>query len=179
MGWFSRPLPASLQPAEYGHPEGYDFPNQVDLDSTSYPEFHGVEDGPSAHRANTAETFQNAPEVPEYAGKYELGYLDQPGAAPSTAYLAPAPGSQDLAAPRDSGGVAGTNRQILSVGPVDGHISDGWTNSRADLHTPQVGTAGPVVGGPDHGHMVNAAYYAQAQAQFSQAAAEAAMVAAL
>jgi hypothetical protein len=36
-----------------------------------------------------------------------------------------------------------------------------------------------VTGGPDYGHTLNAAYYAQAQAQFSLAQAEAAMVAAV
>lgn len=177
MGWFNKPLPASLRPAEYGHPEGYDFPNAVDLDSVSYPEFHGVEDGPTAHRAITGEKFQD--ENPEYAGQYQLGYLDQPGAVPSQTYLAPAPGSQDLSAPRDSGGVAGTNRVIHSVGPVDGAGADSWSAARTDLHTPLVGTGGPVSGGPDYGHTLNAAYYAQAQAQFSLAAAEAAMVAAV
>jgi hypothetical protein len=177
MGWFSRPLPASLQPAEYGHPEGFDFPNTVDLDSVSYPEFHGAADGPAAHRGITGEKFQD--ENPEYAGRYELGFLNQPGELPSQTYLAPAPGSQDLVAPRDAGGTAGTNRVILSDGPVDGHISDAWSSARTDLHTPQVGTAGPVSGGPDYGHQLNAAYYAQAQAQFSVAAAEAAMVAAV
>jgi hypothetical protein len=179
MNWFKTPLPASLTPAEYGHPEGYDFPNSVELGSVSYPEFHGVEDGPTAYRANTGETFQDAPEAPEYAGKYELAYLNQPGQTPSQTYLAPAPGSQDLAAPRDSGGVAGTNRVIHPTGPVDGAGADSWSASRADLHTPVVGTGGPVTGGPDYGHQLNAAYYAQAQAQFSQAAAEAAMVAAV
>lgn len=177
FGWFNKPLPASLRPAEYGHPEGFDFPNTVDLDSTSYPEFHGVEDGPSAFRANTGEMFQDA--APEYAGRYEPGFLNQPGAVPAQAFLAPAPGSQDLSAPRDSGGVAGTNRLLLSAGPVDGAAADAWTASRADLHTAVVGTAGPVAGGPDYGHQLNAAYYAQAQAQFSQAQAEAGMVAAV
>jgi hypothetical protein len=38
---------------------------------------------------------------------------------------------------------------------------------------------GPVAGGPDYGHSLTAAYYSAAQANFSQAQAEAGMVAAL
>lgn len=178
MGWFSKPLASDLRPREYGRPtEGFDFPNTVELDSVAYPEFHGVEDGPSAYRSNTGEAFQH--ENPEYAGQYELGYLAQPGTMPSTAYLAPAPGSQDLTAPRDSGGVPGTNRVIHSIGPVDGTVSDDWTGSRTGLHAPRVQANGPVAGGPDYGHSLTAAYYSAAQANFSQAQAEAGMVAAL
>jgi hypothetical protein len=180
MGWFTRPLPASLRPAEYGHPEGFDFPNTVDLDSVAYPEFHGVADSPEAHRGVTGELFQDT--APEYAGQYELGFIDQPGTVPSQTYLAPAPGSQDLVAPRDTGGVPGTNRVIHSVGPVDGAGTDGgatWSSVRTDLHTPVAQQGGPVTGGPDYGHSLNAAYYAQAQAQYNLASAEAAMVAAI
>lgn len=173
MGWFSRPLAADLRPREYGQPgEGFDFPATVDLDSVSYPEFHGVEGGPSALRSTTGEVFQA--DNPEYAGVYEPGFLDQPGVLPAVAQL-----PQDLTVPRDAGGVPGTNRTIFARGPVDGVISDGFTGSRADLHTPNFQASGPVVGGPDYGHSLTAAYYSAAQANYSQAASEAGMVAAL
>jgi len=172
MGWFSRPLAADLRPREYGTPDHYVLPSAVELDSTAYPEFHGVEGGPSALRANTAEVFQDA--APEYAGQYELGYLNQPGTVPTNASL-----YQDLTVPRDSGGVPGTNRAIHSIGPVGGLPGDGWTGSRAALHAPQTQSGGPVTGGPDYGQTLTAAYYSAAQANFSQAQAEAAMVAAL
>lgn len=173
MGFFSRPLAADLRPREYGRPsEGFDFPATVDLDSVSYPEFHGIEDGPSALRSTTGEAFQAS--NPEYAGVYEPGFLDQPGVMPAVAQL-----PQDLVVPRDAGGVPGTNRAIHARGPVDGVISDAYTGTRAGLHSPQLQAAGPVVGGPDYGHTLNAAYYSAAQANYSQAAAEAGMVAAL
>lgn len=179
MGWFTRPLPVSLQPKEYGHPEGFDFPNKVELDSVTYPEAHGVA-GPLAAIGSTGERDQT--QAPEYAGQYELGYLNQPGALPTQTYLAPAPGSQDLLVPRDTGGISGTNRILHSVGPVDGAGTDGgntWTSDRDVLHKAAVGNSGPVAGGPDYGHSLTAAYYAQAAAQFNTAAAEASMVAAL
>lgn len=178
MGWFSRPLSTDLRPREFGHPgEGFDFPATVDLDSVAYPEFHGIGGGPSALRSTTGDVFQDA--APEFAGVYEPGFLAQPGALPAVATLAPAPGSQDLMMPRDTGGVPGTNRIIHARGPVDGALSDQWTGTRETLHAPALQAHGPVVGGPDYGHTLTAAYYAAAQANYSQAAAEAAMVAAL
>jgi hypothetical protein len=171
MGWFSRPLAADLRPREYGTPDHFILPSHVELDSTAYPEFHGVEDGPSAVRSNSGELFQAM--APEYAGQYELGYLNQPGTVPTDASL-----YQDLAAPRDAGGVPGTNRTIHSIGPVDGTPDTGWSGSRTALHAPQTQSQGPVTGGPDYGQTLTAAYYSAAQANFSQAQAESAMVAA-
>lgn len=171
MGWFSRPLAADLRPREYGTPDHYVLPSAVELDSTGYPEFHGVEGGPAALRANTAEVFQS--DAPEYAGVYELGYLNQAGTMPTDASL-----YQDLSAPRDAGGVPGTNRIIHSMGPVDGSPDSGWSGSRTALHAPQTQAMGPVTGGPDYGQTLTAAYYSAAQANFSQAQAESAMVAA-
>ena len=80
--------------------------------------------------------------------------------------------------PRDAGGVPGTNRAIHSVGPVDGVPGDGWSGSRTALHQSQTQSAGPVTGGPDYGQSLTAAYYSAAQTNFSQAQAEAGMVAA-
>lgn len=177
MGWFKRSLPQDLRPREYGTADHFVLPSAVELDSTSYPVFHGIEGGPASLAGNVMDLAQDT--APEYAGTYELGYLNQPGQVTSLASLVPAAGSSDLTAPRDAGGVAGTNRIIHSVGPVDGVVSDGWTGSRADLHAPQVQANGPVAGGPDYGHSLTAAYYSAAQANFSQAQAEAAMVAAL
>lgn len=177
MGWFTRSLPTDLRPREYGTPDHFVLPSAVELDSTAYPEFHGVEGSPAALVGNSAEVFQA--DAPEYAGRYELGFLNQPGTISTLSSVVPAAGSSDLLVARDSGGVPGTNRIIHSVGPVDGNLSDGWTGSRADLHTPLVSTNGPVTGGPDYGQTLTAAYYSAAQANFSQAQAEAAMVAAL
>lgn len=178
MSWFTRPLPGRPTAAEYGHAaEGFDFPNAVALDSVAYPDFTGPDGGPEAHRAVTGETFQAT--NPEYAGAYALGYLDAPGAPVSAAFLAPAPGSVDLSAARDAGAVPGTNRLIHSEGPVTGSPFVGWTGTRTDLHKPIAQVDGPVTGGPDYGRTLTAAYYGQAQAAYSQAAAEAAMVAAL
>lgn len=180
MGWFTRPLPQPSTAGEYGRPaEGFDFPSQVDLDSTAYPEYTGPDGGPEAHRGVTGALFQSDPSMPADLGLYQLDYLEVSGAAPAQQFLAPAPGSVDLVMARESGGVAGTNRIIHSVGPVDGAMGDGWTGTRTDLHRLIPQSDGPVTGGPDYGHTAMAAYYSVAQAAFSQAAAEAGMVAAL
>lgn len=176
MAWFKRPLAQDLRPREYGTPDHFVLPSAVELGSTAYPVFHGVEGGISPVVSNTGEVFQA--DNPEYAGKYELGYLNQPGLVSELASLNPAPGSADLAVPRFAGGVPGTNRIIHSVGPVDGVLSDQFSGSNTKLHAPNMQANGPVTGGPDYGQSLTAAYYSAAQANFSQAQAEASMVAA-
>jgi hypothetical protein len=175
---FATALPSTARSSEYGYPrDHFDLPTATDLDEVSYPEFHGVEDGPSEYRSNTAEVFQAG--NPEYAGVYELGFNNDPGIAPTYSELAPSVGSSSLSASRNSGEVVGTNRLIQSTGPVSGTDGDRWTGERAALYKPNPNYGGPVSGGPDVAAGIHAAYF-QSQAQyFSQQASDAAMVSAV
>lgn len=176
---FKAPLPQSVRsgnPAEFGYPaEHYIFPSEVTLDDADYPDLTGIEDGVSQWRSTTGELFQSS--NPEYAGHYVRTIDHTPGMLPSFASVAPAPGSTDLAFPRDRDGVPGTNTLIGGEGPVTGEDYANWSGERAVLHTPNIGNAGPVVGGPDYSSQLSAAFYQQQAAQFAQAYSDAAMVA--
>jgi hypothetical protein len=143
----------------------------------SYPENQGIADGVSEYRSNTGELFQAA--NPEYAGTYELQFMDSPGAAPAYAEQVPAAGSSSLSAPRNSGEITGTNRLIKSTGPVSGHNGDAWTGERAALNKPNPNYGGPVTGGPDYASSLANSYFAQQANYFSEQASAAAMVAAV
>jgi hypothetical protein len=175
---FATALPSTARSSEYGYPQDhFDLPTASDIDEVSYPEYHGIADGPSEYRSNTAELFQAG--NPEYAGTYELGFNNDPGIAPGYSELSPAAGSSSLSAPRNSGEVVGTNRLIQSTGPVSGTDGDRWTGERAALHKPNPNYGGPVTGGEDYAAALHNAYF-QSQAQyFSQQASDAAMVSAV
>lgn len=171
-------------PDEYGHEnETFDFPTTSNLlDEVAYPELTdmGIGGGVEAYRSNTGELFQDS--APEYAGTYTPGFENSPGVLYDNSSYTPAPGSQDLSAPRSDGGVPGTNRLIRSQGPVTGEGSDGgqsWTGNRAELHRPNPNYAGPVVGGPDYSNSLGAAYYADTLAGYSEISATSAMVSAV
>lgn len=168
-------------PREEGYPsETFAFPSDVTLDDPVYPEFTGIAGGPSAYRSNTGEVFQSG--NPEYAGEYFPGFQNDPGTVANPAPLNPAPGSVDLAVPRETGGVAGTNRLIKSEGPVDGAGADlgiTWTGDQGDLYRPNPNYHGPVVGGPDYAQQLGNAFYADQLAGFSEIAATAALVSAV
>jgi hypothetical protein len=165
--------------------EGYDFPKpetQPDF-AGNYPDFEGSQNTPLPYHSATQERFQEF--NPAYAGEYHPGFMEARGAVPDTAWLAPAPGSENLRAPRDKaapairGEATGTNRLFRPHGPVTGHTNSQWTGHRTDLRTPLVGNSGPVTGGRDGGRLAAQAYFAAQAAQYSQAASNAAMVSAL
>lgn len=177
---FNTPLPSWARSSEYGFPaETFDFPSDMETDTSVTPELQGVGGGVSAYRANVGDVFQDT--NPEYAGDYEPGFEDSPGAVFTNESTAPAVGSTDLAAPRASGGVAGNNRLIKSDGPVgnDGADHGRWTGNREEAHKPNVQYNGPVSGGPDYANSLGAAYFAAQQAAYSDQAANAAMVSAV
>lgn len=117
---------------------------------------------------------------PAYAGEYLPHFLDNPGILPGYNDLAPAPGSENLTAPRTTGGVPGTNRLFIPDGPVDGSAaSPGWTGKRTPLRPLTVGNNGPVSGGADTGAVAANAYFASVAARVSKAASDAAIVSAV
>ena len=175
---FATALPSTARSSEYGYPrDHFDLPTASDDDQVSYPENQGIADGVSEYRSNTGEVFQAS--NPEYAGEYELQFMNAAGTTPSYSELEPAAGSSSLSAPRNSGEVTGTNRQIKSTGPVTGHDGDRWTGVRAELNRPNPNYGGPVSGGPDYSASLANAYFAQQANYFSEQASAAAMVAAV
>lgn len=177
---FNTPLANWARSSEYGFPgETFDLPATYEEDAEPQPEFTGIGGGVSEFRSTTGQLFQD--DNPAYAGTYTPGFQDSPGTVFATTPLAPAPGSTDLAAPRESGGMPGTNRLINSLGPVagDGAEHGRWTGNREDANKPNMQYAGPVTGGPDYANSLGAAYFAAQQQAYSDQAANAAMVSAV
>jgi len=182
MGFWNKPLNGSLMSSGFAQPEGFpqetfDSPSAVNLDDTTIPDYLTGNGEVSAYRSNTGDLFQETHSFAD--GVYQLDYLDVPGEFVTATELAPAPGSANLIAPRDTGGIPGTNRLIHSQGPVTGTPDNQWTGERTRTVAQAVGMNGPVIGGADVGHGVSNAYYAQQNAMYSQAAAEAALMAAI
>ncbi len=157
--------------AQTGHPdESFDLPSQVDigpLQNTS-PD---ISDPPSAYRSNAA-GYALMPTAPGYSPEYTLAFVDYTGAEPTYNTLNPAPGSADLIEPRDTGGSTGTNDLLQSAGPVTGSDTANWNYDRAVLNRGNPDINGPVVGGPDYGQQLSAAYWSPEQLIFSAKAAE-------
>ena len=177
---FNTPLPSWARSSEYGYPgETFDLPATVETDPEPQPEFTGIGGGVSEFRSTTGQLFQE--DNPAYAGTYTPGFQDSPGTVQAPTPIAPAPGSTDLAAPRESGRVPGTNRLINSQGPVlgDGAEHGRWTGSRVEANKPNMQYSGPVSGGPDYANSLGAAYFTAQQAAYSEQAANAAMVSAV
>lgn len=182
MGFWNKPLSSDLTSSGFATPEGYpqetfDLPSAVNLDDTTIPDYLTGNGEVSAYRSNTGDLFQETHTFSE--GQYQLDYLNIPGEFVTAQNIVPAAGSSDLAQPRDTGGIPGTNRAIHSEGPVTGTPDNNWTGTRTRTVAQAVGMTGPVIGGADTGHGVSNAYYAQQNAMYSQAAAEAALMAAI
>jgi|SRR6185312_7480260 len=180
---FKTSLPPDVrsgQPAEYGYPsEHYLYPTEtVVTDDANYPdELNTDTNSPESWRSTVGDKWPSA--HPAYDRPYRREFQNSPGASPSDVpSVAPAPGSTDLAFPREQGGIPGTNRLIGGAGPVTGEDSE-WTGKRADLHTPAIGNAGPVTGGPDYSNQLALAYFQQQAALFSQQYADSAMISAV
>jgi hypothetical protein len=175
---FATALPSSARSSEYGYPQDtWDGPTASDIDEVSYPENVGIADGVSEYRSNTGEVFQQG--NPEYAGTYELGFMNAPGTQPGYSELQPQAGSSSLSAPRNAGEITGTNRLIQSTGPVSGTDGDQWSGVRAELNKPNPNYGGPVTGGPDYAASLASSYFAQQANYFSEQASAAAMVSAV
>lgn len=178
---FKTPLSNSVRsvgPAEYGYPgQAMEFAREVTLDDADYPDNTGIEGGVSQWRGPTGELFQDT--NPEWARPYRPEVSYAPGALPTFTELNPAPGSVDLAFPRDAGGVPGTNTTLLGEGPVTGEDYANWTGTQGSLHRPNPSYSGPVTGGPDYSSQLSAAYFQQQAALYSQEYANSAMVSAV
>lgn len=111
-------------------------------------------------------------------GTGTVAHWDSTGLAPDPQRnIAPAPGSQNLVAPRDAGGIAGTNHLNRSIGPVIGPVSE-WSGNRDLPISVPIGASGPV-GRSDYSAQLAAAYAAANRRVLDQAAIESAMVAAV
>lgn len=162
-----------------GWPNGgiFDFPSELMLESTADPILSGLGGGTAAYRGNKSEQFQD--DDPAYAGNYELKF-NYPNSVLPTAQPMAVPGSVDLEAPRNIGGIIGTQKLIASNGPVTGaQTNANWSNSRDLGHIPNPNYDGPVGGGPDQGQKIAAAYYASQWDQFSAQANAEALIASL
>jgi hypothetical protein len=182
MAFWNQPLSNGLMSSGFATPEGFpgetfDGPSGADLDDNNIPDFLTDTASHSEFYSNTGDLFQGTHTMAE--GYYQLGYLEAPGVLETAQNIVPAAGSSDLTMPRNTGGIPGTNRTILSDGPVTGTPDNQWTNHRTSTRAEHVGLNGPVIGGADTGHGVANAYYAQQNAMYSQANAEAALMAAI
>ena len=133
----------------------------------------GLGGGVGAYRGNESEQFQN--DLPNYVGHYQLGFMNEPGLETVYVGVAPAIGSTDLAFPRDTGSVPGTDRIIHSVGPVSGRNSN-WTGLRNVNHTPAPGVTGPVVGGADYATQLAASQAAAISVAITEAQSSANLI---
>lgn len=139
------------------------------------PEFaDSVVNSPLPYHGTVGERFQDA--NPAYAGEYNPHFLDVPGAPVTPSFLAPAPGSENLTAPRNAGEIGGTNRLFKPSGPVTAESASGWTGKNTALRKPVVGNSGPVGGGRDNSQIASQAYFASVAARVAQQASDAAMV---
>lgn len=184
---FRTPVPAQMiTDPQYGGGPGANavLPSQVILDDTTRPfEPNEVDNAVAAYRGDTGQLFQESLYTPGYSGEWvsHPGQGDQPIPGDGLRYagLYPAPGSQDLTAPRDAAGIPGTDTLMYAAeGPVTGR-DNAYTNNRAALYSETPGYNGPVGGGPDYSQQATRAYFQVQAQQYSQAATEAAMLAAI
>ena len=151
--------------------------NTVTLDDGLYPDTWYGEDGDQSNDLGPQEW------MPGYAQgqkPYSREFVFTPETLPSYAMLNPAPGSQDLIAPRDSNSVPGTAQLNYIHGPVTGNSMDVYQEgNRQELLATPPGTYGPVVGGQDYSSVVAAATWQEAFAGYSNDAASQTIVGAI
>lgn len=147
--------------------------NAVELDDAYYA------DTPiSPYRGDVNDINQS--QRPAYAGMDAREIVFQPDALPGYNFLAPAPGSTDLIAPRDTGSIPGTTYLNIKDGPVTGFAMDEYQEgNRQQLESVPPGAYGPVVGGEDYSTIVNNATWQEAFSQYSNAASDQAIVGAI
>lgn len=177
---FSRPLGngflSSGFASEHGfNAETFDFPATVNSAYGHNTDHPGPNDSPgAAMEASSTDVFQAEHGIPGYVGQYNWGQHYSTSPAPHSSEM-----PQSLSAPRDAGGVTGTNRLIKNAGPVESGSTEQWTGQRDELYSQAVGINGPISGGEDYsGQLMQAWAHANA-AMIDQAAAEAAMVSAV
>lgn len=119
-------------------------------------------------------------QFPESAGQSGVSHWNNPGLHTQADYssIVAAPGSTDLAMPRDFGSYPGTNTFLRATGPVGGNgtVFSGYV---AKTRSPQAGVNGPVTGGQDYANQLAGTAYAAAAQSYSQAAAVSALVSAV
>lgn len=110
---------------------------------------------------------ENEPNAfPLYVRKSGVSRIQwEPGLQPTSNYnsVIAAPGSVDMAQPRDFGSVPNLNNNLVQTGPVGG-TGVTFSGYIAKLRSAQPGVSGPVIGGQDYANQVaqtNNATYAQ------------------
>lgn len=147
--------------------------NAVELDDGYYA------DTPiSPYRGDVGDIVQD--QRPGYAGSDSREIVFQPDSLPSYKFMAPAPGSTDLIAPRDAGSIPGTSYLNVKNGPVSGFAMDEYQEgNRQQLESVPPGAYGPVVGGQDYSSVVSAATWQQSFDEYSNAPSSQAIVSAI
>lgn len=150
--------------------------NTVELgqDSNNPEYIDPVVNSPLPYHGTVGERFQET--NPGYAGNYDPHFMDSKGMPEPLSILAPAPGSENLSAPRNAGEIGGSNRLFKPHGPVSAVNQSGWTGKNTALRKPVVGNSGPVGGGRDNSQIASQAYFASVAARVAQQASDAAMV---
>ena len=87
--------------------------------------------------------------LPDYAGDYSRKHLNNFHVRTDYANLNPAPGSVDLIAPRNTGGMLGINETWIIGGPVTGEITN-YANENTDIPWQNSNPQGPNAGGQDY-----------------------------
>ncbi len=120
--------------------------------------------------------------APAYAGPQGRQILEIPAQQMKYTSLAPAPGSEDLVLPRDSGSVPGTAYENIMYGPVSGYNMDhdGYQVGHIQvLMSVPPGAIGPVTGGEDYATLVSNAQFQAAFEQYSNLPSSQAIVSAI
>lgn len=150
--------------------------NAVYLDDVVYPDH--VAKSQSASFLGDTEVQPSYDDSVDAPGiRREIIYT--PGIQNGYAFTLPAAGAEDLATPRDVGGIPGMVYENVFHGPVSGNVMDEWqVGSRTQLESLPPGYTGPVTGSADadYATMLSYATYQQQLADFSGAVATDAMV---
>jgi hypothetical protein len=166
----------SSEPGDNGGlPNGgvFDAPSNLNLDSTAYPNLWGLSGGTAAYRSNQDDVLDQGWQ-PDYAGQYGIKFAEAKGIDPNT-QRETVPGSADLGMTRDTGGTVGTDRIIMSDGPVTGKSHD-WSDQRDKVYQANPNYSGPVTGGPDYAQRLAMTFMASQAVAFSEQASAEALV---
>jgi len=175
------PFTTPMQSTAYANPEPINSTDSsVSANVPVLSDAYIPDDLPYDYYGNMGETVGGNVK-PGYAGSGSRTLVLEPGQATDTGYsfLFPAPGSVDLTAARDSGGIPGTTELNIRNGPVSGNQMDVYGNVRQGLDSQPPGYYGPVQGGTPQDQLISQAFWQQSFAIYSNASSDQAMVAAV
>lgn len=179
-----RTVESAAAPAEYGYPDDiFDFPYMLGDNSRAVEAYDYADDGgaprPYAYVSNAGFEALSS-EAPDSQGRYGVAFTATPALVPqnNNVSITPAPGSEDLALPRDTPFFpVATNRVYHSDGPVGGNGTV-LSGDVQELMREVPGVGGPVSGdGQGYSNMLAQSYQASLFNMYSQEAASSALVA--